>query len=107
MALAAAGARQAQGGAGRARGGDRDASSAGHADRKAIAEEFGDLLFVIANVARHLKLDPENALRAANEKFIRRFRYIEERLAAEGRSPANSDLAEMDALWDEAKVEGL
>jgi ATP diphosphatase len=69
-----------------------------------VAEEFGDLLFVLANVARHLKLDPEAALRSANEKFIRRFRYIEARLAEDGRTPAQSDLAEMDALWDEAKT---
>lgn len=74
------------------------------ADDPAIAEEFGDLLFVVANVARHLKIDPETALRAANEKFTRRFRYIEEQLAARGSSPAQSDLAEMDALWDEAKA---
>ncbi|HXF53147.1 MAG TPA: nucleoside triphosphate pyrophosphohydrolase [Hyphomicrobiaceae bacterium] len=69
-----------------------------------IEEEFGDLLFVIANVARHLRLDPEAALRATNEKFIRRFRYIEERLAATGRTPAQSSLDEMDALWNEAKA---
>ena len=69
-----------------------------------IEEEFGDLLFVVANVARHLKLDPEAALRAANEKFARRFRYIEQQLAAQGRTPAQSDLAEMDALWDAAKA---
>ena len=75
-------------------------------DRAAIEEEFGDLLFVVANVARHLKLDPEAALRAANEKFTRRFRYIEAQLAARGSSPAQSDLAEMDALWDEAKANG-
>jgi MazG family protein len=75
-------------------------------DRAAIEEEFGDLLFVIANVARHLKLDPEAALRAANEKFSRRFRYIEAQLAARGSSPVQSDLAEMDALWDEAKANG-
>jgi nucleoside triphosphate diphosphatase len=73
-------------------------------DRAAIEEEFGDLLFVIANVARHLQLDPEAALRQANEKFIRRFRYIEARLADDGRNPAQSTLAEMDALWDEAKT---
>jgi nucleoside triphosphate diphosphatase len=71
-----------------------------------IEEEFGDLLFVVANVARHLKLDPEAALRAANEKFKRRFRYIERQLAARGSSPAQSNLAEMDALWDEAKANG-
>jgi len=72
----------------------------------AIEEEFGDLLFVVANIARHLKLDPEGALRAANEKFARRFRYIEQQLAARGSSPVQSDLAEMDALWDEAKASG-
>jgi nucleoside triphosphate diphosphatase len=73
----------------------------------AIEEEFGDLLFVVANVARHLKIDPESALRAANEKFIRRFRFIEARLGEQGRSPAQSDLAEMEALWDAAKAKGL
>jgi ATP diphosphatase len=82
------------------------ADSKDKADRAAIEEEFGDLLFVVANVARHLKLDPEAALRAANEKFSRRFRYIEAQLAARGSSPAQSDLAEMDALWDEAKANG-
>jgi ATP diphosphatase len=55
-------------------------------------------------VARHLKLDPESALRGANEKFIRRFRHIEARLAERGSSPEQSTLAEMDALWDEAKA---
>ncbi len=73
-------------------------------DAQAIEEEFGDLLFVVANVARHLKLDAEASLRAANQKFVRRFRYIEERLAADGRTPSGSNLAEMDALWDEAKA---
>jgi ATP diphosphatase len=75
--------------------------------KSAVEEEFGDLLFVVANVARHLKIDPESALRAANEKFIRRFRFIEEKLGQAGRSPEQSDLAEMDALWDAAKAEGL
>jgi MazG family protein len=70
-----------------------------------LAEEFGDLMFVMANVARHLQIDPEASLRAANEKFMRRFRRIEERLAERGRTPAQSNLAEMDALWDEAKLE--
>ncbi|MBN8293198.1 nucleoside triphosphate pyrophosphohydrolase [Rhodobacter sp. NTK016B] len=68
-------------------------------------EEYGDLLFVMANLARHLDIDPEAALRAANDKFTRRFRSIEAALAAQGRSPADSDLAEMDALWDAAKAE--
>jgi ATP diphosphatase len=73
-------------------------------DRAAIEEEYGDLLFVLANVARHLHIDPEASLRAANQKFARRFRYIEDQLWARGSSPAQSDLAEMDALWDEAKA---
>lgn len=71
----------------------------------AVAEEVGDLLFVMANLARHLKVDPEAALRAANAKFTRRFARIEDRLAEAGRSPADSDLAEMDRLWDQAKAE--
>lgn len=70
------------------------------------AEEFGDLLFAMANVARHLGIDPEAALRDANAKFERRFRHIEERLAEHGKAPAQSDLTEMDALWDEAKAQG-
>jgi MazG family protein len=74
-------------------------------NRAAIEEEFGDLLFVVANVARHLKIDPEGALRAANQKFIHRFGRIEQLLAADGRAPAQSNLAEMDRLWDQAKAE--
>lgn len=70
-----------------------------------VAEEIGDLLFVMANLARHLKVDPEAALRAANAKFTRRFARIEDWLAEDGRTPAQSDLAEMDALWDRAKAE--
>ena len=73
-------------------------------DRAKIEEEFGDLLFVMANVARHLQLDPEAALRGANQKFTRRFAHIEQRLAAQGRTPVQSNLTEMDALWDEAKA---
>ena len=68
-----------------------------------VAEEYGDLLFVMANLGRHLGVDPEEALRAANAKFTRRFEAIEDALAARGRTPAQSDLAEMDALWDAAK----
>jgi nucleoside triphosphate diphosphatase len=67
------------------------------------AEELGDLLFVAANLARHLGIDPETALRSANAKFSRRFAHIEARLAADGRTPAQSDLAEMDALWNEIR----
>lgn len=68
------------------------------------AEEFGDLLFVMANIARHLGIDPESSLRAANTKFVRRFKSIEAALAREGRTPEHSTLEEMDALWDEAKA---
>ena len=70
----------------------------------ALEEEFGDLMFVMANLARHLKIDPELALRRANAKFTRRFAAIEADLAAEGRRPEDSDLAEMDRLWDKAKA---
>ena len=71
----------------------------------AIEEEMGDLLFVVANLARHLKVDPEAALRRTNAKFIRRFEAVEARLSARGKRPDQSDLAEMDALWDEVKAE--
>jgi MazG family protein len=81
--------------------GDRESDVAG----AAVQEEFGDLLFVVANVARHLKIDPEAALRAANQKFVRRFGTVERKLAAQGRTPSQSTLAEMDRLWDEAKAE--
>lgn len=67
-------------------------------------EEFGDLLFVMANLARHWEIDPEAALRAANGKFTRRFAYIEAELAKRGKAPTDSDLTEMDALWDAAKL---
>ncbi|MES2844466.1 MAG: nucleoside triphosphate pyrophosphohydrolase [Pseudomonadota bacterium] len=70
-----------------------------------MAEEFGDLLFVIANLARHLHIDPEAALRAANAKFTRRFGRIEDWLLQAGKTPADSDLAEMDDLWNRAKAE--
>jgi ATP diphosphatase len=69
-----------------------------------VAEEFGDLLFVMANIARHLKLDPEAALRSANDKFVRRFKSIEAALAKDGRKPEDATLEEMDQLWDEAKA---
>lgn len=67
-------------------------------------EELGDVLFVVANIARTLEIDPEDALRATNAKFARRFRFIEAALQARGKTPDQSDLAEMDALWDEAKA---
>ena len=68
-----------------------------------VAEEFGDLLFAMANLARHLKLDPEDALRAANAKFVRRFKAIESGLHAQGRRLEDASLEEMEALWQEAK----
>src|ERR1700761_1529075 len=67
-------------------------------------EEVGDLLFVVANLARHLKVDPEAALRAANAKFTRRFHHIEAGLAARGIAPGAASLEEMEALWQDAKV---
>ncbi|MBS0244525.1 MAG: nucleoside triphosphate pyrophosphohydrolase [Proteobacteria bacterium] len=73
------------------------------ADKTRIEEELGDLLFVVANVARHLDIDPEHALRRANAKFTRRFETIEAKLALIGKTPSESNLAEMDALWNEAK----
>ncbi len=72
-------------------------------ERKRIEEEYGDLLFVLANIARHLKIDPEAALRKANSKFIRRFHEIEKGLAARGRKPEESTLEEMDNLWEDVK----
>ena len=71
--------------------------------QREVEEEFGDLLFVVANLARHLEIDPEAALRATNAKFTRRFEAVEDALAARGKTPAQSDLAEMDALWDHVK----
>lgn len=68
-------------------------------------EEFGDLMFVMANLGRHLGLDPEAALRAANAKFTRRFAGVEAQLAARGKRPEDSTLEEMDALWDAVKAE--
>jgi tetrapyrrole methylase family protein/MazG family protein/ATP diphosphatase len=73
-------------------------------DLEKARQEMGDVLFVVANLARTLDVDPEDALRFTNAKFARRFRYIEQRLAERGKTPDESDLAEMDALWDEAKV---
>ena len=72
--------------------------------RAAAAAEVGDLLFAVVNLARHLDADPEGVLRAANQKFERRFASIERALAARGKTPEQSTLAEMDALWDEAKA---
>ena len=72
-------------------------------DQDKAREELGDLLFVCANLARKLDVDPEDALRAANAKFARRFRFIEHALEADGRGPHQSTLDEMEGLWLEAK----
>ena len=72
-------------------------------DSEAVAEEIGDLLFVVTNLARHLKVDSEAALRSANQKFERRFRFIEETLRAAGQPIENCTLEQLDALWGEAK----
>lgn len=73
-------------------------------DKEHVEEEFGDLLFVIANLARHLDIDPETALRGANEKFIRRFQHIEKTFTDKGASLNDASLDEMEAVWDEAKA---
>jgi len=73
-------------------------------DLEKARQEMGDVLFVVANLARTLEVDPEDSLRFTNAKFQRRFRYIERKLAERGKTPDQSDLAEMDTLWDEAKA---
>jgi ATP diphosphatase len=75
---------------------------AGQQDK--VAGEIGDLLFAVVNLARHLDVEPESALRTTNLKFERRFAAIEDTLAAKGKKPTDASLAEMDALWDEAKA---
>lgn len=74
-------------------------------DKAAIVEEIGDLLFVVANLARHVDADPEGCLQAANAKFERRFKGIEQALAAQGRGAADADLAELEALWQAVKLD--
>jgi MazG family protein len=77
---------------------------AGKTEQARIADELGDVLFAVANLARHCKVDPEAALRATNDKFEKRFRYVERQLAAQGRKPAEATLEEMEAFWQEAKT---
>jgi len=79
----------------------REALAEGNPDR--VRDEIGDVLFSIVNLGRHLHIDAEEALRAANGKFEERFLYIEERLREQGKDPASSTLEELDALWEEAK----
>lgn len=75
------------------------------APKESVAEEIGDLLFAVVNLARHLEIDSESALRAANRKFERRFRQVEAILAAQGKEAAGSTLDEMEAAWVQAKQE--
>ncbi len=72
--------------------------------RDEVEAEMGDLLFVMANLARHMGVDPEVALRRSNDKFTRRFNVIEDRLASDGRHPKDSNLEEMDAIWNEVRL---
>jgi nucleoside triphosphate diphosphatase len=74
-----------------------------HGNAEELADETGDLLFVLVNLARHVGVDPDLALRGTNAKFERRFGYVEQALAAQGRALQEASLQEMDALWDEAK----
>ena len=74
-------------------------------DAQELAEETGDLLFALVNLARHVGADPDQALRGTNAKFERRFAFIERVLQSQGRSLQDATLAEMDALWNEAKRE--
>jgi ATP diphosphatase len=76
---------------------------AGAIDRDRVEDELGDVLFAVANLARHCKVDPEAALRSTNDKFERRFRHIERRLAETSRRPSDANLGEMERLWTEAK----
>ena len=78
-----------------------EVSADGGADR--VEDEVGDLLFAVVNLARHIDIEPEQALRRANAKFERRFRAVESALAERGKTPRTSDLQEMDSLWNEAK----
>jgi len=80
----------------------KDAMASG--SKAEITEEVGDLLFAVVNLARHLKVDPEQALRLANSKFTKRFNYIEAELDVKNKPIKNATLDEMEALWQEAKT---
>ncbi len=77
---------------------------AGETDPARVTDELGDVLFAVANLARHCKIDPEAALRSTNDKFEKRFRYVERQLALRGKKPAEATLEEMEALWQDAKT---
>ena len=74
-----------------------------HMDKEKAEAELGDVLFSLVNAARLYKLNPDNALEHTNQKFIRRFNYLEQHTIKEGRNLKDMTLAEMDAIWDEAK----
>ncbi|HEV7890175.1 MAG TPA: nucleoside triphosphate pyrophosphohydrolase [Pyrinomonadaceae bacterium] len=84
----------------------RDAGSDSEHEHERVREELGDLLFAVTNIARHLQVEPEAALKLTNRKFRRRFRHIERGLRARGREPGQSTIEEMEELWQEAKSEG-
>lgn len=84
---------------------EREISGQGADSR--VADELGDVLFAVTNLARKLGVDPEQALRGTNRKFERRFRHVETRLAEQGKQPQQASLEEMDRHWDEAKARGL
>src|SRR5947209_13510132 len=84
----------------------REAGAEAEAEHERVREELGDLLFAVANIARHLQVEPEAALKLTNRKFRRRFRHIERSLRARGRDIGAATLEEMEELWQEAKKEG-
>lgn len=84
-----------------------DLISGGEIDQERAEEEFGDLLFSLVNYARHIGINPENALEKTNKKFIRRFTYLENRALENGQQLADMNLSEMDLYWNEAKLRGL
>ncbi|THK40696.1 nucleotide pyrophosphohydrolase [Methylophaga sp. SB9B] len=83
---------------------DEVAAELDDANPNKLQEEIGDLLFAITNLARHLKVDPEQAIEQCNQKFLRRFQYIEMQISQQGKSMQTASLDELDALWDEAKI---
>ncbi|PTB86790.1 nucleotide pyrophosphohydrolase [Pseudidiomarina aestuarii] len=83
---------------------DEVAAELDDADPKKLQEEIGDLLFAITNLARHLDVDPEQAIEQCNQKFLRRFQFIETQIIQQGKSLQTASLDELDALWDEAKL---
>lgn len=83
---------------------DEVAAELDDADPKKLQEEIGDLLFAITNLARHLDVDPEQAIEQCNQKFLSRFQFIETQLIQQGKSLQTASLDELDALWDKAKL---